>query len=72
MKKRVMARKGYIEKGAGRNPKFGRYISSDGNYQVRMGENDLLGTHPDWNPSPHFNFEQVKPKYEDIHVFLSK
>jgi len=37
-----------------------------------MGDDDLLGTHPDWNPSPHFNFEQMKPKYENIHVFLSK
>ena len=64
--------KGYIEKGAGRNPNFGRFISADGHDQVRMGDADILGLHPQNYPAPHFNFEQLKPKYLDIHVYLSK
>lgn len=76
MKKRVMTRIGYIEKGAGRNPKFGRYISSDGNYQVRMGDDDLLGNHMN---GPHINIEKLKPNSlnpkrcktgKDIHLYF--
>ena len=45
----------------------GRFISSDGLRQVRMGMNDLLGNH---GGGPHINFDIINPKYKSIHVFF--
>lgn len=50
-----------VESFLGKGYKFlgnGRYISTDGLKQVRMGMNDLLGKH---GGAPHMNFEILKP-----------
>ena len=58
--------KGYIERGLKDNPNFGRFVSSDGNYQVRMGKDDLLGNHMG---GPHINIDRIKPK-KKIHLYF--
>jgi hypothetical protein len=56
----------------------GRFISADGFRQVRMGDSDILGTHPG-APGPHMNFETFAPdakrpgrwkQTENLHILL--
>lgn len=53
--------KGYTEASPG------RFVSSDGLRQVRMGFDDIVGTHAG---GPHVNFDILSPKYKTIHVFF--
>ena len=46
----------------------GRYVSSDGLRQVRMGLNDITGAHAG---GPHMNFDVLGPgRYVTYHIFL--
>ena len=53
---------GYVDMGNG------RFISSDGVRQVRMGDSDLLGTH---GGGPHVNFNLLSPRHKNIHVYIA-
>ena len=46
----------------------GRFVSADGNRQVRIGYNDITGAHAG---APHINFEFIgKGKHVSFHVYL--
>ena len=45
----------------------GRFVSFDGTRQVRLLENDLLGTHAG---GPHINFDRLVPSYKSVHVYF--
>ena len=45
----------------------GRFVSYDGERQVRLGDKDLLGTHAG---GPHINFDRLEPSYKSVHVFF--
>lgn len=56
----------------------GRFLSADGLRQVRMGNGDILGTHP-FSSGPHINIEILAPKpsnpghfqiINDTHIFI--
>jgi RHS repeat-associated protein len=56
----------------------GRFLSADNLRQVRMGDKDILGTHP-FSNGQHINFELLEPKLGDqkhfriiqnIHIFI--
>ena len=44
-----------------------RFLSFDGLRQVRMGPNDLLGTH---GGGPHINFDTLSPKFKTSHIYF--
>ena len=45
----------------------GRFVSLDGMRQIRMGPQDLLGTH---GGGPHINFDRLMPSYKTSHIFF--
>lgn len=48
-------------------PDVGRFVSADGQRQVRMLYKDLVGAH---GGGPHVNFDILSPKYKSVHVFF--
>ena len=44
-----------------------RFVSADKMFQIRMGNDDLLGTHAG---GPHVNFNLLVPKYQNVHVYI--
>ena len=45
-----------------------RFVSADGKRQVRMSDDDLMGTHAG---GPHINFDRLVPTYKKSHVFFT-